>query len=230
MIAIALFAIVAIGFAGTMASSLRAQLHSRMRTTANQLATQQVEQARSLAYDDVRTVGDLPRLEPSEDVVVGTTTYRVRTEVTYRDDRVEGTLHTGTDYKQLVVTVTRPGSTTALARLETYVAPSTQPNLLEATVEARARDTTKDGPGIAGVGIDLIGPEGTLHGTTDEHGSVVFPGLAPTEAGETYRIEATSVPTGWVYDPGAQVTSELSSAALATQNVPLTLVLTRALP
>jgi prepilin-type N-terminal cleavage/methylation domain-containing protein len=230
MVAIALFAIVAVGFAGTMSSALGAQLHARIKTTANQLATRQVERARALAYDDVRTSGEAPRLEPTEDVVVGSTTYRVKTDVSYRDDRVEGTLHTGTDYKQLVVTVTTPGSATTLARLETYVAPSTQPNLLEATVDAHVTDTTKSGPGVAGVTVDLVGPSGTLHGTTDSTGSVLFPGLQPTASGETYRIEVTSAPAGWRYDPAAQVASDSSGPVLATQTQRFTLVLTRTTP
>ena len=102
--------------------------------------------------------------------------------------------------------------------------------LLEATVDAHVTDTTKSGPGVAGVTVDLVGPSGTLHGTTDSTGSVLFPGLQPTASGETYRIEVTSAPAGWRYDPAAQMASDSSGPVLATQTQRFTLVLTRTTP
>jgi prepilin-type N-terminal cleavage/methylation domain-containing protein len=140
MVGLGIFAVLAIGFASTMATSLSAQVRSRQRATANQLATQQVEQARTLAYDDVGTVGGNPvgTLQPSSTVAVGTATYEVRTAVELVADRVDTAFATQADYKRLTVTVALPGRSTTLARLRTLIAPPTQPSLTRPSSRPRS--------------------------------------------------------------------------------------------
>jgi prepilin-type N-terminal cleavage/methylation domain-containing protein len=232
MVGLGIFAVLAIGFASTMATSLTAQVHSRLRTTANQLATQQVEQARALAYDDVGTVNGNPigLLPATNDVVVGTTTYRVQTDVQLVADRVPTAFTTYADYKRLVVTVTRPGSTTSLARLRTLIAPPTQPSLTKTVVQAEVVDATSTAQGIAGVTVQLTGPSGPTSGITDDRGYVVFPALPPTSAGETYSISASGVPAPWKLFTADQLASAYSGPALATQTKVLRLLLSRPVP
>ena len=232
MVGLGIFAVLAIGFASTMATSLNAQLHSRQRATADQLATQQVEQARALAYDDVGTVngnpvGTLPATTP---VTVGTTTYQVQTEVELVADRVDTAFATQADYKRLTVTVTITGRSTPLARLRTLIAPPTQPSLTKAIVQAEVVDSTNSNLGVAGVTVQLTGPSTTRSGITDARGYVIFPALTPTAAGEAYAIAATSVPAPWQLFPADQVAADTSGQALATQTKVLRLRLSRPVP
>jgi type II secretory pathway pseudopilin PulG len=232
MVGLGIFAVLAIGFASTMATSLSAQVRSRQRATANQLATQQVEQARTLAYDDVGTVGGNPvgTLQPSSTVAVGTATYEVRTAVELVADRVDTAFATQADYKRLTVTVTLPGRSTTLARLRTLIAPPTQPSLTKAIVQAEVVDSQDSNAGVAGVTVQLSGPSGLRTGVTDQRGYVIFPALPPTEAGETYAIAATSVPAPWQLFDADQVAEEVAGPALATQTKVLRLRLSRPVP
>src|SRR5215213_6417591 len=57
VVALGVFAILATAFASTLSSSLRSLSVSRQRTTAEQLASSQMEELRRITYDDLGTVG-----------------------------------------------------------------------------------------------------------------------------------------------------------------------------
>lgn len=216
-----IFAIIAIGFAGTMAGALHTQVTTRARNAATHLATQQVEQVRGMAYDQVGTQGGNPAgsLEPERPETVGTTDFLVRTTVEYVDDPVPSAFRTYANYKRLTVVVADPDSGVSLARMRTIIAPPTQPSLTQAVVQAKV--TEMDGiTAIPGVGIGLSGgPSGIRSGTTDAAGETTFAALLPTDGGSPYEIAVTGLPAGWTVIADDLLPANTVTEALATQTV-----------
>lgn len=180
--ATAIFAVVAVGFTATLAASLRTYVVSRAHTVAEQLATRQLEQARSLPYDQVGTVGGNPpgSLAASSITRVAGVAYTVATRVTYRDDPRPGGYQTYANYKLVEVTVTGSLSTRPLASLDTVVAPPTQPSLSAGVVKTLVADYALNTP-VVGALVQLgTGPDAPRSDLTDAAGNVVFAALTPT--------------------------------------------------
>ena len=221
LVGMGIFAIIAIGFAGTMAGALRTQITTRARTTATQLATQQVEEVRSLAYDQVGTVGGNPSgtLPAERTETVDTSEFVVRTVVEYVDDPVPSAFRTYANYKRLTVVVADPDSGASLARMRTIIAPPTQPSLTRAVVQAKVTELDKI-TALAGVGIRISGgPSGAQQGSTDDAGEATFAALLPTDGGLPYEIEVTGLPAGWTIVPEDLLPANAETQALATQTV-----------
>jgi type II secretory pathway pseudopilin PulG len=196
LIAMGIFAILAAGFAGALASSLQAQVATRLRTTADHLANEQVEQARALPYEQLGVVGGNPpgTLAASREVGTGGTRMRVDTSVTFRDDPIPGGFSTSANYKQVRITVTRVSDNKRLARVDTVVAPPTQPSLRNGVIEVRVMDFVAN-EDIPGALVRLQnGPGGTRSETSNETGRAIFPSLTPnplTGPQAYYDVSAT---------------------------------------
>lgn len=195
LVGIGIFAIIAVGFAQTMATSLRVQVVSRQRTAAVQLATEQVERARALDYDQVGIIGGNPpgTLPAEQDVTVGRLTYHVAAAVGFVDDPIPGGFSTYANYKRLEIVVTSP-SGLRLAHLSTVVAPPTQPSLNKAVVKVQVVDVGTNQP-LPGVAVQLSGgPDGLRMATTGADGGATFASLTPNPVATpqtSYRLGAT---------------------------------------
>jgi type II secretory pathway pseudopilin PulG len=180
-VASTIFVLIAIAFAATMSTAARSYQTARSRTLAHELATEQVEEARRLDYDELGTVSGNPPgvLEPTRIVDLDGYRLRVTTTVTYVDDPLPGGFQSSANYKLVKVEVTpeaAPGL--LLADFETKVAPPTQPSLNKAVVEIQVLDGSN--LPIPGTLVRLQhGPSADRTAVSDAEGWVVFAGLDP---------------------------------------------------
>src|SRR5829696_6684177 len=113
VVALGVFALLATAFASSLSASLRSLGLSRQRTTAEQLASSQMEEMRRVAYDDLGTVGGNPPgiVTATKSVTNGSQTLTVDTRISYVNDKAPIAKETGADYKSVTVTVTSATAT-----------------------------------------------------------------------------------------------------------------------
>lgn len=122
ILGIALMMIVFVGIFGAFQLSLELVGNSKSKIGALALGNEQMEFIRSLAYDDVGTVGGIPDgdILQNEEIILNGVTYNRRTFIQYVDDPMDGlgesdTNSITTDYKLVKVELSwmlreRPGS------------------------------------------------------------------------------------------------------------------------
>jgi prepilin-type N-terminal cleavage/methylation domain-containing protein len=193
MIAISLFAIMAVTFAGTAGASYRAYQNARARTAAEETATAELEDARRLPYDQLGTVGGNPpgTIAPTQTVTVGGFTTNLAIRVVYVDDPIPGGFQTAANYKSVRVTATWQGK--QLAQIESRVAPPREPSRDKGVVKVRVVDYALNQP-VSGATVQLSGsPAGNRIDTTDASGQVVFAAVDPNTATAPYDYSTVSV-------------------------------------
>lgn len=193
VVASTIFVVLAVAFASSAATALRAYQTARARTLAQQLGTEQIEEARRLPYDDVGTIGGNPPgvVPPTRTVDLDGTSFVLATSIVYVDDPLPGGFQTSANYKRMSVTVTSPSTgDDVLASMQTNVAPPTQPSLNKAVAEIQVLDDSN--LPVAGAVVHLAnGPSSDRSATTDADGWVLFAGLTPnslTGPGSTYDV------------------------------------------
>lgn len=183
VVAMALFAIVAVGFAASLGASLKTVADARSRTVGKDLATEVVEDTRALAYESIGVVGGNPpgTIPASATRTVDGTDYVVLTTVQYADDPLPGGYQTFANYKVVRVKV-QTAAGKRLAELETVMAPPTQPSLTRGVVQVLVVDNVLNTP-VTGATVRLLtGPDAPRSGTTRADGTVVFAALTPNPA------------------------------------------------
>lgn len=113
MVAVAIMMVIAISFFGLSGRMLTAIQFKRISTQAAYLATEQMELARNLSYEDIGTVGGIPAgvLSPLKAATRAGLLYTIDTDVVYVDDPFDGlaggipddTLNV--DYKQVKIKI-----------------------------------------------------------------------------------------------------------------------------
>lgn len=200
VVGMTLFAVMALSFAATTGAALKTYQASRARTIADEIATEMVEEARRVAYDDLGTVSGNPPgvLAATQTVARAGFDFTVNTRVTYVDDQIPGGFPTGANYKRLRVTITYPGATNPVANLETLVAPSTQPSLSKAVAKVTVVDYALNVP-VLGATVNLtLGPSAPRSDSTDAAGLVVFAALDPNPlTGPTSHYELRTTASGY---------------------------------
>ena len=203
-VASTVFVLIAIGFASTIATGLRTYQTARARTLAQQLGTQQIEEARRLEYDVLGLVGGNPPgvVEPTRTVDLDGSRFVVTTAIRYVDDPLPGGFQTSANYKLVSVVVTSPtAGGGVLADLETKIAPPTQPSLNKAVVEIQVIDDSNQP--LSGVRVQLAnGPSSDRSAYTDDDGWVLFAALDPNPAsGAHMQYDVTVTLDGYVVHP-----------------------------
>lgn len=178
--AVMVFTVLALAFLMALLSAMGAYQVSRSRTLAEEVATEQMESARRLGYDDLGTVGGNPPgdLDAVEEVTAGTSRFTVRTRVSYVDDPLANGFQTGANYKRVAVSVAAAGTTKALASLETLVAPPVQPALNRSIIRVQVVDAGDNTP-VHGALVDLRGGPDLRSDLTEPDGTVNFAALTP---------------------------------------------------
>ena len=182
--AMVLFAGLAAAMAGLLTSAISANKHSRQRTIADQVAMEQIESIRRLAYEDVGVVlGNPPgTVPPTTAVNVAGLDATVTVQIRYVDDPTPTSYETNANYKRVMVTVRRDGDNRLLAREVTYVAPTSRTpfggvNL--AIVQPLVIDYGLNVP-VENATVDLLtGPSAPRSDLTDVNGKVSFQKLTP---------------------------------------------------
>jgi prepilin-type N-terminal cleavage/methylation domain-containing protein len=148
LVAMTVFAVLAAAFALTIGGSLRTYGRARARTLAEQLATERLESARSMEYDDIgNPSSDTPGTIPLEETYTrGGMDFTVRTDVDYVDDAIPTGIRTAANYKRVLVDVTQAGATSPLVSLETLVTPTHMPAADRAAVIVEVFDYASPTP------------------------------------------------------------------------------------
>lgn len=213
LVSMFLLAIILISFALALVSSLRAFSFARAKTVGSQIATKQVEDIRSLPYDQVGTVGGNPPgsvASPTTTTVTGTA-YTATVSISYSNDPIPGGFQTFANYKLVRVTITTPRFSAPVAKVETKVAPPTQPSLTKAVAKVQVIDYALNAP-VQSASVQLLtGPDAPRTETTPADGTVIFAALAPNPPSgpSAYYDIAVSM-------PGYEVLPEDVSPAPAT--------------
>ena len=221
VVATAVFAILATAFAATLSASLRSLTLSRARTTAEQLASSQLEEMRRVDYDDLGTVGGNPPgiVTPTKTVTTGTQSLTMATTISYVNDPAPSAKETGADYKSVIVTVTS-ASSTVLAKESTLVAPPTQASQTDGLMKVRVVDYALNQP-VQGATVALgTGPDAPISDTSDANGNVSFAALTPNPATgtkATYTLAVTA--TGYQTVPDDVPPAPAARTALAAGQV-----------
>ena len=217
MVATVVFTILATAFAAALSGSLTSFRVSRTRTLAEETATATLEDARRLAYDDLGIVGGNPPgvLNATQTVTVGGYQLSVATKVSYVNDPLPGGFETGANYKKVTITVTSGVAAVPMAKLETLVAPPSQPSLTKGLIKVQVVDYALNQP-IVGATVSLgTGPSAPRSDETDSAGKVTFAALDPTPAsGATSTYTVTPTIAGYQVLPEDQPPSPAAKSAL----------------
>ena len=208
LIGIVILAIVAGGIAQGLAQTSAALGTSKVETTANKVASTELDRAHRMPYDDVGVVGGSPPgvIAATRNVVVGTTTYKVDVTVDYVDDPALGQPQTYVNYKKVSVTVTPQVSNAHAYSQTTLVAPPAIGSIAgKSTIIVTVIDALTDDP-IPGAPVTAdLSTSPTQTRSTGADGKVVFAGLEPSAIAVSdpkYKYRLTvGLTDPWVTDP-----------------------------
>ena len=154
-----------------------------METTANKLASAELDRAHRMPYDEVGTVAGSPPglIAATKNVVVGSVTYKVDVDVLYVDDPALGQPQTYVNYKKVTVTVTPQAARTRPYSQTTLIAPPAIGAIAgKSTIIVTVIDALTDLP-VAGAPITVdLSTSPTQTRSTGADGKVVFAGLEPS--------------------------------------------------
>lgn len=208
LVGIVILAIVAGGIAQGLAQTNAALGTSKVETTANKLASAELDRAHRMAYEDVGLVGGSPPgvIVATKNIVVGTVTYTVDVDVVYVDDPALGQPDTYVNYKKVTVIVTPQTNRAHTYQQTTLVAPpaigaiSGKATIIVSVIDALTDDPVPGAP----VTVDLS-TSPTQTRATDADGKVVFAGLEPSAipvSDPEYKYRLTvGLPDPWLTHP-----------------------------
>lgn len=199
IVGIALILIVFLALLGLLRASLLISSSSKAKAGATAVATTQMEYIRSLAYDNVGTVGGIPAgsIEQYATTTMNGIPYGVRTLIQYVDDPKDGSGAADsngipTDYKRARVAATYQfrGEEREIVIVSNVVPPSIETTAGGGTLRINVVDAV--GGAVAGATVHIENPSTSpaidLTTFSDIAGSVSLPG-APTST--DYRITVT---------------------------------------
>lgn len=183
LVGIMILAIVAGGIAQGIAQTSASLGTSKIESTANKLASAELDRAHRMPYEDVGLVGGSPPgiIAATTDTVVGTVTYRVTVDVEYVDDPALGQPQTYVNYKKVTARVTPQTSRAKPITLTTLVAPPAIGAIAgKSTIIATVIDAITDQP-VQGAPVTAdLSTSPTQTRATGSDGKVVFAGLEPS--------------------------------------------------
>ena len=217
VLAMAIFAAVATSLSGVLTSSISARSLASQRTTAEQIANDQLEWIRSLDYTEVGLTSGNPVgvVDPTGDQTAqgGPTVpsvYTATITIAWVDDPVPTAFSTHSNYKNVTVTVFRATDSKQLATQSTEVGPRQRAALGGinlATVDVTVQDYLSPQSPHPGVTVNLVnGPSSPLTDTTDGAGNVTFPALTAATGSTYYDLVVPSFGGGWIPLPDAATT------------------------
>ncbi len=206
IIAIAVLVILSTAGIAVLASGILSQGVSRQRTIAEQLALQDMEGIRQMAYGNIGLTTGNPHGTLTATQAISSTVGlngTLKRQITWVDDAAPGTPYsTHADYKRVTITVTRNDGK-VLTTQTSFVSPFDAsdyggPNVgsLQVTIQDMASTTV-----VTGVTVSIAGgPSGAASDVTDATGVASFPALQPNPASgatKCYEITVTP-PAGYV--------------------------------
>ena len=199
VIAMSLFLVVGTAMADVLSSSATSHGFTVDQTLGQEAADAQIEDVRALPYDSVGTTGGNPprqrRARPSRPPRSGSRglAATVTTSIHFVGDGIPDGYNSTTNYKQVVVTVTRNLDGRNLATESTYIAPPTRApygGISQVALGVIVTDVGDNQP-VPDVPIALTtGPSAPRSDTTDTNGGVLFAGMtANPTSGPTHVLQ-----------------------------------------
>jgi Carboxypeptidase regulatory-like domain len=212
VIAMTLFLVVGTAMADVLSSSATSHGFTMDQTLGQEAADAQIEDVRALPYDSVGTTSGNPpgSVAPTQSATaVGITglAATVTTSIHFVGDGIPSGYNSTTNYKQVVVSVTRTSDGRNLATESTYIAPPTRApygGISQVALGVIATDIGDNQP-VPGVPIALqTGPSAPRSDTTDTNGGVLFAGMTanPTSGSTMYYNVVPTIPPGYLEMPG----------------------------
>ena len=196
--------------------SLKIIWESKAKITATQLATQKIEMARNLNYENVGTVGGIPTgpIEQLEQTTRNSIVFTVSTQVVYIDDVFDDVAPTdtlNTDYKRIKVEVSWPYR---FAHKPIIFMTDIMPIGLESAVGGGTLKIlvyNASGQPVPQADVTIqntsLEPNVDISTVTDDQGYVILPGSP--ESVENYEIAVSK--TGYSSEQTYAITAELPS-------------------
>ena len=184
VIAMSLFLVVSTALSEVLTTSVNSHGFTLQQTLGQEAADAQIEDVRALPYDSVGTTSGNPpgSVAPTESAsAVGITglSATVTTSIHFVGDGIPDGYNDQTNYKQVVVSVTRNIDGRNLATESTYIAPPTRApygGINQVALGVIVTDVGDNEP-VPGVPIALqTGPSAPRSDTTDSNGGVLFAG------------------------------------------------------
>jgi type II secretory pathway pseudopilin PulG len=229
LVGILILAIVAGGIAQGIAQTSGALGSAKAETTANKIASAELDKAHRMPYEDVGIVGGSPPgvIQATQTKTVGGIAYKIETTVDYVDDPALGQPQTYVNYKKVAVTVTPQTAKGRPYTETTLIAPPAIGAIAgKATIIATVIDALTDQP-VAGAPVTADqSTSPTQTRSTAADGKVVFAGLEPSAISPTdpkYKYRLTvGLPSPWVTHPDSDPSVAQQHLA-ASQTWPTTL-------
>jgi type II secretory pathway pseudopilin PulG len=207
--AIVIFGIVSTSVISVLTSATAADGLARQKTIADELAAQQVEYVRQLAYADVCLVSGNPTCPAGVIGIASSQTkwvmglrYKLTSSIRWVNDKTPTGAATAANYKRVRITVYRVSDNKLLARVNTYVSNPSRTALGgidNAVINVNVLDNgylatpTAAATPVQGAQVDLWdGPSPHSSDTTDETGLVTFANLVPNPSDGSGNL----LPTG----------------------------------
>ncbi|HEY4349273.1 MAG TPA: carboxypeptidase-like regulatory domain-containing protein [Gaiellaceae bacterium] len=225
VMAMTIFIIASTALSDVLTSSVNAHGHALQQTLGQEAADAQIEDVRSLPYDSVGTTsgnppGSVAASQTAATLGVSGLPATVTTSIHYVGDGVPGGYNQLTNYKKIVVTVTRNSDDEQLAAETTFIAPPTRApygGINQVALGVTVTDIGDNTP-VSGVPIALqTGPSAPRGDTTDDDGAVLFAGLTanPTSGATAYYNVAATLPSGYVEMTGDTKQVQLNPGQLS---------------
>ncbi len=207
VIAMSLFLVVSTAMAGILTSSVNSHGFALEQTLGQEAADAQIEDVRALPYDSVGTTsgnppGSVTPSEPASAVGITGLDATVTTSIHYVGDGIPDGYNNQTNYKQVVVSVTRNVDGRNLATESTYIAPPTRApygGISQVALGVIVTDVGDNEP-VPGMTIALqTGPSAPRTDVTDTNGGVLFAGMTanPTSGPTAYYNVVPTLPPGY---------------------------------
>ncbi len=229
VIAMSLFLVAGTALADVLSSSATSHGFTMDQTLGQQAADAQIENVRALPYDSVGTTGGNPpgSVAPTEPVsAVGVTgiAATITTSIHFVGDGVPDGYNSTTNYKQVVVSVTRDIDGRNLATESTYIAPPTRApygGISQVAIGVIVTDIGDNEP-VPGVAIALqTGPSAPRSDTTDTNGGVLFAGMTanPATGPTAYYNVVPTLPAGYVEMAGDVKQAQLGPGQITNLSI-----------
>jgi Carboxypeptidase regulatory-like domain len=229
VIAMSLFLIAGTALSDVLASSATSHGFAVDMTLGQEAADAQIEDVRALPYDSVGTTNGNPpgSVSPSQSAAsLGVTglAATVTTSIHFVGDGVPDGYNSTTNYKQVVVSVTRNSDGHNLATESTYIAPPTRApygGISQVALGVNVTDVGDNQP-VSGVPIALqTGPSAPRNDTTDTNGGVLFAGMTanPSSGPTAYYNVVPTLPPGYVEMSGDVKQAQLGPGQITNLSI-----------
>ena len=204
LISIFILSIISISFYGMFLLAGRLVADAKLRLMGTYAANEEMENVKSMIYDQVGTVGGVPAgiVPQSKSVEKGGYTFQVETEVRFGDDPIDGSFPTDTvptDFKVVRMAVSWPS---AFKNHEVVLISSIYPDVPEEDESGgilliNAIDFEGNGVGSCDAVIQntAVTPQVSIHTRTDDQGNIMLLGVPPSTGGYKITLSKASYET-----------------------------------